>query len=188
MKALGIIAKLSILAIIVFLCARFVMSDISDDFSYPLRYLDTVSEYSEKYSVQESLIFSIIKCESNFNSYAISKADAKGLMQICSETYEDAKEFLGLKDEDIFDKETNIHIGTWYLSYLIDRFGDERYAILAYNAGAENVVDWIQKGYLPQEKDYSSWNIPYPETQNYIDRVMKSKEIYEKRLKAGHEL
>ena len=67
----------------------------------------------------------------------------------------------------------------WYLSYLFNRFKDERYVVIAYNAGPENISAWMQKGYLDLNKDYLDWNIPYIETRVYIDKVLKSKKYYD---------
>ncbi len=182
MKIIIGLLKLIVLVIVLLFAANYFLSDKVNDYTYPIRYKEYVDKYSRQYNVDRALIYAIIKNESDFNPYAESKAQAKGLMQIMDTSYEFAKKSIVLNNDDIFDKKTNIQIGTWLLSHLTQRFGDIRYAVMAYNAGPENVASWINSGYLPQDANYSTWNIPFGETAIYLDKVMKTKEIYHKKL------
>ncbi len=119
-----------------------------------------IREASETHQLSPSLIKAVIRAESNFNPMALSSAGAQGLMQLMPETSEDLK--LG----NPFDPEENIHGGTRYLRYLLDRFDqDLRLAIAAYHAGPGNVS---RHGGVP----------PIEQTRNYLEKVLKFFEFY----------
>jgi soluble lytic murein transglycosylase-like protein len=120
---------------------------------------EMVKAAAARYSVDEDLIASVIAAESNFDPKAVSRKNARGLMQLLPET---AARF-GV--QNIFDPQENIDAGTHYLSDLLRRYdNDLALALAAYNAGPEKV---LQFGRVP----------PYPETVSYIRRV---KRAYEK--------
>src|SRR5580693_8807525 len=107
-------------------------------------------------SVEANLLRAVIVVESGFNSRAVSKRGAVGLMQLMPAT---ATRF-GVSNP--YDPRQNIHAGARYLKFLIDRFGkDIRLALAAYNAG-EEAVD-RNGGQIP----------PFTETMAYVPRVLK---------------
>jgi soluble lytic murein transglycosylase-like protein len=113
-----------------------------------------VKASAEKYNVEERLIHSIIKQESNYNINAISKASAAGLMQLMPQT---ARRF-GVDNR--FDPKQNIDGGTHYLRVLLDMFnGDTTLAVAGYNAGEGAVQKYNG---IP----------PYRETQDYVKKVI----------------
>ena len=116
-----------------------------------------IAEASGQYDVSAGLIRAVIQAESNFNPRAVSKAGAKGLMQLMPAT---AKE-LGVKDS--FNIEQNISGGTKYLRRMLDLFGgDTEMALAAYNAGPGTVIR-------------NGGRVPYRETVAYVDKVMTYK-------------
>jgi soluble lytic murein transglycosylase-like protein len=122
-------------------------------------YREIVKAAATRYAVDEELIASVIAAESNFDPKAISKKNARGLMQLLPET---AARY-GVKD--IFDPQENIDAGTHYLSELLKQYNNDlALALAAYNAGPEKVT---QFGRIP----------PYTETISYVRRV---KNAYEK--------
>ncbi|MBQ9415122.1 MAG: lytic transglycosylase domain-containing protein [Clostridia bacterium] len=149
--------------------------------TYRLQYYDEVMTYAAKYDVQPSLIYGIIRTESNFDPNAHSSADAKGLMQITADTLEwlqyRSDEFSGLTEEHLFEPDTNIHCGVYALSLLKEMFPDEDTVIAAYNAGLGNVQEWLQD---PAYSDdgVTLHTIPYEETRKYVQRVRTAQAIY----------
>jgi soluble lytic murein transglycosylase-like protein len=106
-----------------------------------------------KHGVDEKLITSVIAAESNFHPRAVSRKNARGLMQLMPET---ARRF-GVTD--VFDPAQNIDAGTRYLRELLDRYsGDLTLALAAYNAGPDRVTQY--RG-VP----------PFPETRAYLTRI-----------------
>ena len=105
------------------------------------------------YSVDPALVRSIVEAESGFNPRATSPAGARGLMQLMPGTAQS----LGVVDA--YDPAENLRGGTRYLRGLLDRFGDVRLAVAAYNAGPAAVERF---GGVP----------PFPETQAYVRRVL----------------
>lgn len=143
---------------------------------YPKKYSIYVEKYSKEYDLDENLVYSVIKAESKFDKDAISRKGAKGLMQISDITRDWAIEELDLGDIDIFDPETNIRIGCWYLRKLFKQFGELDLVIAAYNGGSGNVRQWL--GNEEYSKDGKLFNIPFPETSNYVVKVNKNYEKY----------
>lgn len=150
---------------------------------YPLKYSDWVEQYSEEYNLDKTLVYAVIKCESNFNPNAVSPKNAKGLMQLTDETFE----WVQLKDgtdeklgaEALFDPQTNIKYGTLLLSLHINEFSDLCTALAAYNAGRGQVQKWLKDGKIVEKSD-GNCSVPFKETEAYINRVLKVKEIYQK--------
>jgi soluble lytic murein transglycosylase-like protein len=125
---------------------------------------DIVKAAAARYNVDAELITSVIAAESNFDPKAVSKRNARGLMQLLPET---AARF-GVRN--IFDPQENVEAGTHYLRDLLQRYNNDlTLALAAYNAGPEKVQ---QFGRVP----------PYSETISYVRRVKKS---YEKSKSAA---
>lgn len=119
-------------------------------------YDEIIHAVALKHAVDVSLIQSIIRAESNYNSRAISSKGAVGLMQLMPET---AKKY-GV--DDLFDVRENIEGGVRYLKDLIKAYdGKADLVLAAYNAGQEAIKKY---GGIP----------PYPETKEYIGRVRAS--------------
>ncbi len=155
---------------------------------YPFRYRDTVEFYSAKYRVDKYLAIAVMKNESNFASSAISHSGAVGLMQIMPETADwiasqlDAQsrqdEEFAFNVKQLYDPETNIRYGIWYLSTLEEEFdGNDVLALAAYNAGRGTVRHWMEKyGWSRSFDDVSA--IPYRETREYVRRVLNCRVKY----------
>ena len=145
---------------------------------YPNNYKAEVDKYSRRYDVSAELVYAVIRAESKFDKDAVSDKGAKGLMQIMDTTGEWAAKKIKIKNPDLFDPDTNIEIGTYYLSYLLDFYdGDEICAVAAYNAGPANVSEWLaDKRYSKNGKTLDK--IPFAETETYVKRVMENVEKY----------
>lgn len=138
-------------------------------------YQQLVEKYSAEYGLEKELVLAVIKAESDFNEKAVSKSGALGLMQIIPRTAKwIATEFNELYEKQkMFEPETNIKYGCFYLNYLFNKFERQDVVICAYNAGEGVVRDWLdENGNLIKEK------ISYDETRNYLKKVSEYYEIY----------
>ena len=139
----------------------------------PLRYQDMVDRYAAMYDLDKSLVNAVIFCESRFEPDVVSSADAVGLMQITRETGWWAADQLGLDAEkmDLTDPDTNIHIGCWYLNWLMGKFdGVTETALAGYNAGHGNVSKWLEDEMMSAD-GITLEEIPYEETKGYVHKV-----------------
>ena len=145
--------------------------------------------------VDKALILSVIRQESEFFRAAKSGTGALGLMQLMPNT---AKEVAGKlkikyqKSKLITDESYNIRLGSYYLKYLLKRYkGSRILALAAYNAGPANLKKWLSNMGDPRKKgiDPLVWIelIPYPETRNYIKRVLEAIWVYDSKISASIE-
>lgn len=147
-------------------------------FIYKTEYSEYVEKYAKEYNIDKYLIYAVIKNESNFDKSATSNKDAKGLMQIMNATGEEMANKLNIENE-LYNEETNIQLGVFYLSELIEKYDNYLIAIAAYNAGIGNVDSWIERGTIKADGSDVE-NIPYRETNNYVRKVYRDYKIYEK--------
>ena len=150
--------------------------------NYPTGYSEYVEKYSQQYGVPDSVIYAVIKVESNFVYDASSYKNARGLMQIMPGTYEwlCGKEGIDPEAHSINEPEINIRIGTCYLSYLYNEFEIWDTVYAAYNAGHGTVRQWLSDE--KYSKDGHLTDIPYPETAAYVKKVSTAQQAYEKLL------
>jgi len=150
--------------------------------NYPLSYQGIIKEYSEIYDVDPYLIAAIINVESKYDKNAVSNKGARGLMQISPITGRWAAEELGIDNfhlDMLFEPEINIMIGVWYLDILSSEFdGNMQLILAAYNAGSGNVDNWLKDQRYSQDGKSLS-RIPFEETREYVDRVIKGIKIYQ---------
>ena len=151
---------------------------------YPLKFKEEITQISKKYGVEPSLVASMINAESGFQETAKSSKGACGLMQLMPSTARWLCEKQGQEffEENLFDATTNINLGTYYLNYLLAKFESVETAICAYNAGEGNVMLWlVNDKYTLDHKTIIS--TPYPETNAYLEKVMKGISVYQKKFK-----
>lgn len=160
--------------------------DFQRKYLYPYDYQDTINFYADRYEVDRNLVASVILAESKFRQDATSVHGARGLMQIMPET----GSWIATQIEDdsfsvdkLYNVNMNIKYGTWYLSELQTEFeGNEVLALAAYNAGRGNVYEWMEKYHWDINfKDYTK--IPFPETREYVKRVLENKKHYNRLYK-----
>jgi len=128
------------------------------------RYDRLIREISQKHSVDPALVKAVIKAESDFNPYAVSKKGAQGLMQLMPKTLND------LKVHDPFHPRENIDGGVRYLKRMLKRFNNNiTLTLAAYHAGAKAVEKYED---IP----------PYQETQHYVKKVLNYLDRYRQEL------
>ncbi|MFC1885723.1 transglycosylase SLT domain-containing protein [Thermodesulfobacteriota bacterium] len=131
----------------------------------PDRYNHIITQASRTHGIDVPLIKAVIKVESNFNPRAISKAGARGLMQIMPTNYR------ALQIQDPFDPHQNIMGGARYLRTLLNRFdGNIQFALAAYNAGPTSVA---RHNKIPPNK----------ETREFVRKVMKYYSVFKREMK-----
>lgn len=150
---------------------------------HPLMYADWITLYSQAQGIDPALTAAVILCESSYNPEAVSYVGARGLMQLM----EDTASWVAHKlDEDdahysfdrLFDPETNIRFGTWYLGYLSRRFdGDHKKIICAYHAGQGNVDSWLSNPAYSSD-GVTLDTIPTEDTAAYAARVLRARDVY----------
>jgi len=146
---------------------------------FPLGYPDVISTAGERHGVDWALIAAIIHVESGFSPGVVSKKGAVGLMQIMPDTADWIGARLGerVSREDLFDPQVNIHLGTYYLRYLLDRFASEQAALAAYNGGPANVTRWLEEGIWDGSYE-NAQSIPFAETRSYVRKVSMMRRLY----------
>ncbi|MCL2046661.1 MAG: transglycosylase SLT domain-containing protein [Oscillospiraceae bacterium] len=182
--------RLSLIVISILLLMLFVGSILTIRHYFPLKYLPLIYTYAEKHNLRPELVCAVIHAESRFDPNAVSSVGASGLMQIMESTayWIAPKSDLTTFDyESIFDPETNISLGCFYLRMLEDQYGEMDVALAAYNAGSGNVSMWLNDPLYSSDGKTLDY-IPFEETRNYVAKIARNERIYEVLLKyfSGH--
>ena len=144
---------------------------------YPLEHKEVITKYGQLYKIDPPLIAALIKTESNFETDAESRKGAKGLMQITPSTGEWIANTTGMKgfnESMLFDPETNIKLGSWYIGHLTDYYnGSFKLVFAAYNGGRGNVDKWLKDKSLSLDGRTLD-TIPFAETDNFVKKLRKN--------------
>lgn len=148
---------------------------------YPVGPIEIIKNHSSAFNKEPALILSVIRRESAFRQDAYSRSNAIGLMQIMPKTgrgiANDLAE-LWLNEKQLEDKNLNVKYGTFYLTYLANRFNNNYvYMLSAYNAGPNRTQKWITE-FNALDLDFFVAQIPYEETRKYIPYVLENYWIY----------
>ena len=148
--------------------------------AYPQKYSELVEEYSSLYGVPSEIVYAVIKAESDFDPFAVSRAGAIGLMQLMPSTFLWLTEMTGesLAGSSLTDPEINIRYGTFLLRFLYDCYDDYDLVFAAYNAGMGNVSKWLSSNEYAENGRLV--RIPFKETEKYVKTVNKYVKQYEK--------
>ena len=141
---------------------------------YPVDYWPLVQKYSAEHDLEPYLVAALIAQESAFDAGIRSGANAYGLMQIIPATGRRVGRTVGLRrvtTQSLVDAETNLRLGTAHLAALLKAFGEPHLALAAYNAGELNVRRWIKERPGLAADEFID-DIPFPETQNYVRRIL----------------
>jgi soluble lytic murein transglycosylase len=147
---------------------------------FPLTYWDLIRKHAAARNLDPYLVAALIGQESTFDAGVRSSANAWGLMQIVPATGRQLARSLGIRrftTSMLTDPETNVRMGTLYFSRLVQQFGGTYYALASYNAGENRVVRWKAERPGLDEDEFID-DIPFPETQNYVKRILGTAEDY----------
>ena len=147
---------------------------------FPLTYWDSIRKHSIARGLDPYMIAALIAQESTFDPSARSVANAWGMMQIVPATGRRLARTLGIRrftTATLTNADTNIRMGTLYFSQLARQFGGTHYALASYNAGESRVVRWKAERPGLDEDEFVD-DIPFPETQNYVKRILGTAEDY----------
>ena len=148
---------------------------------FPEPYWETIKTESAKNNLDPYLVAALIRQESEFNPSAISPANAYGLMQLLPSTGKSMAREEGMEHFQTFqlyDPVTNIRLGTRYLRKTLNKFGGvTEYALAAYDAGDDRVLEWQDAGPY-QGMDEFVESIPFTETREYVEIILRNLETY----------
>ena len=154
---------------------------------YPLACREYVEAGAAEFGLEEAHVYAVILCESSFRENAASRAGALGLMQIMPDTGRWIAGKLGeeFQPEDLLDGATNVRYGCWFLGYLARRYGGDLDTVsAAYHAGNGNVDKWLLDPAFSAD-GLTIDTTPYPSTNEYMKKVHKAYDEYQKILSAG---
>ncbi len=147
---------------------------------FPLTYWDSIKRNSAAHDLDPYVTAALIAQESTFDASAHSPANAWGLMQIVPATGRRLAASVGIRrfsTSMLTNADTNIRLGTLLFSKLVSQFGGTYYALASYNAGENRVVRWKAERPGMDEDEFID-DIPFPETQNYVKRILGTAEDY----------
>lgn len=151
--------------------------------AHQVKYRDEILYYATLYGVDPAYVAAIIKRESDYDPRAVSRKDARGLMQMMPDTFDWVRKNTGYRDAKIdilFQPEPAIKMGCYLLRYIIDtmKTDDPVLVACAYHAGWGNVQSWLKK-YSTDGKTLTLAQIPTDDTRYYAGKVLNAYAIYQ---------
>jgi soluble lytic murein transglycosylase len=146
---------------------------------FPLDYWDLIRKYASANKLDPYLVAALMAQESTFVRDVRSPAKAVGLMQLKASTARRIARKLGMRYSAsvLTNPQASIRIGTAYLAENMKEFGDIHLVLASYNAGESAVRRWMaERPGIPRDEFID--DIPYPETQNYVKRILGTAEDY----------
>jgi soluble lytic murein transglycosylase len=156
---------------------------------YPRHFLELIEKNARDVGLGPELLFGLVRTESSFMPQVISRSGAVGLTQLMEPTALDMAGRIARRDEpdyriegtvELKNPEANVHIGAFYLNYLIDQMGSPMMALLAYNGGMGRLRRWRaadrETRNLPEDLFLES--IEYAETREYGRRTLGAAAVY----------
>lgn len=149
---------------------------------FPMPYKTPVMKAADSNTIDPAWVYGVMRRESAFSPVANSPVGAVGLMQLMPQTARYIGRKLGLKKQQytrLTQPESNIKLGSAYLSYLDDKYNGNRIlATAAYNAGPNRVDQWIPKDRVLAADQWVD-TIPFTETRNYVKAVLEYTTIFQ---------
>lgn len=157
---------------------------------FPVDYWPLIRRYSTAHDLDPYLMAALIAQESTFEADVKSAANAWGLMQLVPSTGRRYARKLGYRRFSmrlLTRAETNIRMGMAYFADLVKAFGGAHFALASYNAGESRVARWISERPGIDREEFID-DIPFPETRNYVKKVLGTAEDYRRLYGPGGEL
>lgn len=175
--ALAVLLALGILLVSVFFRSRIARAE------YPCRYSEYVTYYAAKYDIDPLILYSFIRTESNFDPAAQSDAGARGLMQITEVTFDWIKTKIAPDEDltfgDLFDPETNIRFGSYFVAYCLLRYDNHlATAAAAYHSGV-GTVDGLLADPACSPDGQTLTHYPYPQMRRYVHKITTGYQRYQ---------
>lgn len=175
--------------ILLFIAALFLLDAVLGLFwwqgSQESRFDSEILKAAQQYKVNPALVKAVIWKESRFRPHALGTVGERGLMQIRDLTAQEwcrDNRISGYHSDHLFNPQTNIYIGTWYLGKLLKRYSRTDnplpYALCDYNAGRTKVLQWAS-GSASTNSAHFIDQITYPSTKIYVHKVTKQVKKYE---------
>jgi soluble lytic murein transglycosylase len=146
---------------------------------YPIAYWESIQKYAAENGLDPYVVAALAAQESTFVANIRSPAKAVGLLQLEPPTAKQVARRLNIKytSKTLTDPDANLRLGTAYLAEKVREFGDLHLVLASYNAGERPVHRWVgERPNLSREEFID--DIPYPETQNYVRRILGTAEDY----------
>ena len=148
---------------------------------FPQTYWTDIKADAEKNGLDPYMVASLIRQETEFNPVAVSNRNAYGLMQLLPSVGRAMAREEGLRHfetSELLNPSINIRLGTLYLRQVLDKFNNRpEYAFAAYNAGDDRVTDWQSIGNYHGIDEFVE-SIPFTETREYVQAILRNEEIY----------
>jgi soluble lytic murein transglycosylase len=180
-RRLGALAVLVLLALGAWYAIHQVMPTWYARLWYPLNYAQTIRVEAARQRLDPALVAAVIYRESKFEPDSRSSRGAVGLMHLLPPT----AEFIAgqpnrpsAPPDRLTDPDVNIAYGTWYLRYLIDRYGTQPLALAAYNGGESNLQAWMRRARDEGRAFRVPDDIAFPETRHFVQDVSETENIY----------
>jgi soluble lytic murein transglycosylase len=151
---------------------------------FPRGYADLVLRLARKHHMDPNLVWAVMRTESAFRTDAISKADARGLMQVMPKTARRIAQEMELQEfhvNQLFDPEVSLKMAVWYLKALMGKFkGNIPLVAAGYNGGPHNVSLWLdQRGHRADLDEFIE-EIPFSESRRYAKKILRLVALYER--------
>lgn len=169
----------SVIILTAVIIAACLLSGVVKKQLYPLKYSEYIDKYSEQYGVPKDLLYATVSVESGFDENARSEVGAVGLTQIMPDTllWLTSKTGESYTEEDLTNPEVSIKYCALLYSILLEKYGTRNEAVCAYHAGINQVAVWLKNSeYSSDGKTLDK--IPSAKTQHYLNKVIKTINIY----------
>jgi soluble lytic murein transglycosylase len=180
-RRLGLLAGVVVTGLLVFAAVSPLFDRAVQEIALPLRHEDIIRQQARDKDLDPALIAGVIYTESRFVDQT-SPAGAKGLMQILPSTADYIARKSGgtaFEQGDLARPQVNIAYGSFYLRYLMDKYHEnEVLSIAAYNGGEGAVDRWVANAKAKGETFRVATHIPFPETRDYVGRVLSARDGY----------